>query len=45
MPEKKRSREEFETYLKALLDQDYPKAKYQSPDSWRLQASKESRAT
>jgi len=34
MPEKKRSREEFEAYLKAMLDQDYPKVKYQSPDAW-----------
>jgi len=45
MPEKKRLREEFEAYLKAVLDQDFPKVKYQSPDAWRLRASKESRAT
>ena len=38
MPEKKRSREEFEAYLKAMLDQDYPKVKYQSPDAWRRRA-------
>ena len=40
MPEKKRSREEFETYLKAMLNQDYPKVKYQSPDAWRRRAFK-----
>jgi len=40
MPEKKRSIEEFEAYLKAMLDQDYPKVKYQSPDAWRLRATK-----
>ena len=38
MPEKKRSREDFEAFLKALLEQDYPKVKYQSPDSWRQRA-------
>ena len=41
MPEKKRSREEFETYLKAMLNQDYPKVKYNNPDAWRIRASKE----
>jgi len=40
MSEKKRSREEFEAYLKVMLDQDYPKVKYQSPDAWRLRAFK-----
>ena len=40
MPEKKRSREEFEAYLKAMLDQDYPKVKYQSPDAWHQRALK-----
>ena len=35
MREKKRSREDFEAYLKAMLDQDYPKVKYSSPDAWR----------
>jgi hypothetical protein len=40
MPEKKRSREEFEAYLRAVLNQDYPKVKYQSPYAWRLRASK-----
>jgi hypothetical protein len=36
MPEKKRSKEEFETYLKAMLNQDYPKVKYNDPDAWRI---------
>jgi hypothetical protein len=40
MPEKKRSREEFEAYLKTLLEQNYPKVKYQSPDAWRVRAVK-----
>jgi hypothetical protein len=40
MSEKKRSRKEFETYLKAMLEQDYPKVKYSNPDAWRLRASK-----
>ena len=40
MPEKKRSREEFEEYLKAMLEQDYPKVKYQSPDAWRIRVNK-----
>jgi len=43
MPEKKRSREEFEAYLKAQLNQDYPKIKYQSPDAWRIRALKGSK--
>jgi hypothetical protein len=40
MPEKKRSREEFEEYLKAMLNQDYPQVKYQSPDAWYTKAFK-----
>ena len=44
MSEKKRSREEFEAYLKAMLEQDYPKVKYSNPDAWRLRASKEKQA-
>ena len=40
MPEKKRSREEFEAYLKVMLEQKYPKVKYQSPDAWRIRAFK-----
>ena len=40
MSEKKRSREEFEAYLKAMLEQDYPKVRYSNPDAWRLRASK-----
>jgi hypothetical protein len=43
MLEKKRSNKEFEAYLKATLDQDYPKVKYQSPDAWRIRASKKKR--
>ena len=42
MPEKKRSQKEFEAYLKAVLDQDYPKVKYQTPDAWRRRALKKS---
>jgi hypothetical protein len=38
--EKKRSRKEFEAYLKAILDQDYPKIKYQNPDAWTQRANK-----
>ena len=38
MPKKKRSREEFEAYLKATLDQDYPKVKYTNPDAWYRRA-------
>ena len=40
MPRKKRSKEEFEAYLKAMLNQDYPKVKYQSPDAWYRRANK-----
>jgi hypothetical protein len=43
MPEKKRSRKEFEAYLKAMLEQEYPKVKYQSPDAWRQRAFKKSK--
>jgi hypothetical protein len=39
MSEKKRSRKEFEEYLKTVLDQDYPKVKYNSPDAWRKRAT------
>jgi len=38
MPDKKRSREEFEAFLKAMLEQDYPKVKYSNPDAWHLRA-------
>ena len=40
MPEKKRSREEFEEYLRKVLDQEYPKTKYNSPDSWHMRAQR-----
>jgi len=43
MPDKKRSGKEFEAFLKAQLEQDYPKVKYQSPDAWRLRAIKKSK--
>jgi hypothetical protein len=33
-PSEKRSSEDFETYLKAMLKQDYPKTKYKNPDAW-----------
>jgi hypothetical protein len=42
MPDKKRSNKEFELYLKAMLNQNYPKVKYQSPDAWRARAAKSS---
>ena len=42
MPKKKRSNEEFLTYLRAMLDQDYPKTKYNSPDAWRRRVTKDS---
>jgi hypothetical protein len=38
---KKRSRKEFESYLKAMLKQDYPKVKYQTPERWVEMNSKE----
>jgi hypothetical protein len=44
MPEKKRRKEEFEAYLKAMLEQEYPKVKYQNPDAWRLRAFRKSKA-
>ena len=44
MPEKKRSRVEFEAYLKAVLEQNYPKVKYSNPDAWRLSATKNKQA-
>ena len=28
----------FETYLKAMLNQNYPKVKYNNPDSWRMKS-------
>ena len=40
MPEKKRSRKEFEAFLNVMLKQKYPKVKYQSPDAWRIRAHK-----
>ena len=40
MTKKKRSKEEFEAYLKAILSQDYPKVKYSRPDAWRKRALK-----
>jgi hypothetical protein len=36
MSEKRRSKEEFETFLKSLFDRDSPKVKYQNPDVWRI---------
>jgi len=36
MSEKKRSKEEFEIFLKSLFDKDSPKVKYQNPDAWRI---------
>ena len=43
MPEKKRSREDFEAFLKVMLEQKYPKVKYQNPDAWRIRALKGSK--
>lgn len=43
MSEKRRSNKEFEAYLKEILDQDYPKVKYQSPDAWRKRAYSKSK--
>jgi len=46
MPEKRRSREEFEAYIKAMLNQDYhPKVKYQSPDAGLRRASNKNNST
>ena len=36
MSEKRRSKEEFEAFLKSLFDKDSPKVKYQNPDGWRI---------
>jgi hypothetical protein len=36
MSEKRRSKEEFETYIKSLFNRDSPKVKYQNPDCWRI---------
>ncbi len=36
MSEKRRSKEEFETFLKSLFEKDSPKVKYQNPDAWRI---------
>jgi hypothetical protein len=36
MSEKKRSKQEFETFIKTLFDRDSPKVKYQNPDAWRI---------
>lgn len=40
MSQKRRSQKEFEAYLKAILDQDYPKIKYQNPDAWKAKVRK-----
>jgi len=45
MPDKKRSNKEFEAYLKAMLNQNYPKTKYQSPDAWRARAPNSSNSS
>ncbi len=42
MPKKRLSKKEFDAYLKALLEQDYPKVKYQTPDCWRQRAYRKS---
>ena len=44
-PVKRRSREEFEAYLKAMLDQDYPLVKYQSPNTWQARTNNKSRTS
>jgi hypothetical protein len=43
MNEKRRSKEDFEAYLKAMLNQKYPKVKYSNPDVWRQHTYKKSR--
>ena len=43
MPEKKRSRAEFEEYLKEILNQNYPKVKYSNPDAWRQSSLRKNR--
>jgi len=35
MPPKKLSRKDFDALLRALLESDGPKVKYQNPDAWR----------
>ena len=40
MSVKKRSKGEFEAYLKDALDFDYPIMKYQNPDAWRQTPTK-----
>ena len=30
------SQKDFERYLKAMLEQDYPQVKYNNPDSWQM---------
>ncbi|MGD9131824.1 MAG: hypothetical protein PVH73_09680 [Candidatus Bathyarchaeota archaeon] len=37
---KKRSKEEFEAYLRDALDFDYPIVKFQSPDAWRQEPTR-----
>jgi hypothetical protein len=37
MSEKRRSKEEFEAFLKSLFEKDSPKVKYQNPERWRIQ--------
>jgi hypothetical protein len=44
MSRKKRSRKEFELYLRKILEQDYPKIKYQNPDSWYRMSLKTNKA-
>ena len=34
--EKKRSTEDFQTFIHTLFDVDSPKVKYQNPDVWRV---------
>ncbi|MEJ2241637.1 MAG: hypothetical protein P8Y18_05805 [Candidatus Bathyarchaeota archaeon] len=43
MSEKRRSKKDFEAYLKAVLNQKYPTVKYSNPDAWRQCAYKKSR--
>jgi hypothetical protein len=44
MPKKKRSQEEFETFLKAMFAKDTLQVKYQNPDSWRVNPKKRDNA-
>ena len=32
----KRSKKDFETYLKVILENEYPKVKYNNPDAWQM---------